>query len=96
MGLRHLEILNSFNSESDVYRRQILKYKDGQVGENCSYLFNLEPNISKCYDGGSAISLFKSRPTFSYKLRYIVGFGLVEILISTNPSSAYDTQMWPF
>ena len=24
-------------------------------------------------------------PVFSYKLRYIVGFGLVEMVISTNP-----------
>ena len=24
-------------------------------------------------------------PVFSYKLRYIVGFGLVEMAISTNP-----------
>ena len=27
----------------------------------------------------------KPGPVFSYKLRYIVGFGLVEMAISTNP-----------
>ena len=29
-----------------------------------------------------------SGPVFAYKLRYIVGFGLVEIDISTNPKPA--------
>ena len=37
-----------------------------------------------CYQW-TCIIIHNSGPVFSYKLRYIVGFGLVEMAISTNP-----------
>ena len=33
----------------------------------------------------AVVVLLRSRHVFSYKLRYIIGFGLVEMAISTNP-----------
>ena len=35
-------------------------------------------------EGLSVIRLLANQPVFSYKLRYIVGFWLVEMTISTN------------
>ena len=45
---------------------------------------------AKCqhFDSCSACSWVPYRPVFLYKLRYIAGFGLVEMAISTNPKPA--------
>ena len=43
------------------------------------------PLVKKKMSGYCIFSLHNPLPVFSYKLRYIVGFGLDEMAISTNP-----------
>ena len=48
---------------------------------------------------GQTVDFVISGPVFSYKLRYIGGFGLVEMVISTNPKptiyrNLYDNKGW--
>ena len=46
-----------------------------------SHWFDTMGNMSELVDKYS----YLSGAVFSYKLRYIIGFGLVEMAISTNP-----------
>ena len=45
----------------------------------------LGPDGANVQDISGAVCTCHTGPVFSYKLRYIVGFGLVEMAISTNP-----------
>ena len=65
---------------------------DGHSGENCETGRRKQNTYKICRHQYAKVSLagtfnklFETRPVFSYKLRYIVGLGLVEMAISTNP-----------
>ena len=64
-------------------------------------LFRVDPEDDRLEPDGSQTQLHarRVRPVFSYKLRYIVGFGFVEMAISTNPKptiypNLYENTGW--
>ena len=63
-----------------------MEYQTGKDKQHYNYLiFQITTASYLCVDKSHFRDPQSSGPIFSYKLRYIVGFGLVEMAISTNP-----------